>query len=85
MTKHGDLCTRTGCRGTLKNDAIPLLDPAPREAFTCDGCGNTLLIVHEAGFPVIEVWLIDLGFDESFREFIDRTRRGEGGPGDIHL
>jgi hypothetical protein len=61
------------------------LVPGPETTLKCDDCRHVLLIVDEQGRPFVEVWLIDQGQDEAFREFVDRTARGEGGPlgGDI--
>jgi len=84
--KAGNTCGRDGCAGVLhEHDLGYTLTPEPKTTLKCGDCGHVLLVVDEHGRPFIEVWLIDQGQDEAFREFVDRTGRGEGGPlgGDI--
>lgn len=84
--QSGTTCGRDGCPGTLRDHTLDYsLTPEPRTVLKCSDCGHVLLVVDEHGKPFVEVWLIDMGQDESFRDFVDRTGRGEGGPlgGDI--
>jgi len=82
----GTTCGRDGCTGTLHTHTLDYtLDPAPKTVLKCSDCGHVLLIVDEHGKPFVELWLIDMGQDEPFRQFVDRAYRGETGPlgGDI--
>ena len=79
------LVTATGHRrgsisgGCLEEESLNYkLDPQPL-SLRCNSCGHVLLIVDEPGRPKIEIWLIDWSVYETFREFVERSRRGTTG------
>ncbi|MEK7155870.1 MAG: hypothetical protein AAB734_03245, partial [Patescibacteria group bacterium] len=78
MTKANDRCPRSPCGGTMQSGTVTFTeDPQPSAALKCDACGQVLLIIDEPGRPKVEVWLIDWSHLESFREFVERARRGD--------
>ncbi len=79
--KSDDVCGREDCQGHLEDhDLGYILDPCPLRTLKCDRCGHVWFLVRQPGRPDAEGWLIDQGQVEPFHEYIERIRRGEGGP-----
>ncbi len=78
---NGDACNREGCRGHLHDHELGYrLYPHPLRALKCDTCEHVWFLVRQPGRPDAEGWLIDQGQDEGFDKYVERIRRGEGGP-----
>ena len=56
------------------------LKPQPYRSLLCVQCLHVLHLVSEPSRPILALWAIDQGQDESFRDFVDRTSEGWGGP-----
>ncbi len=83
MTRANDQCPDRGCRGTMLNHDLGYsLDPLPSSTLECNACKRVLLVVTEPDRPRLELWHDYQGYDEPFREQVERAHQGDKGPAD---